>query len=56
MTEIVVTSRFHGVLLSQLHEKPVLAISYHKKIDCLMDDTGQGDFVVPITSSSKWAV
>ncbi len=48
MTDVVVASRFHGVLLSQLLEKPVLAISYHQKTDSLMEDNGQNNFLLPI--------
>ena len=40
-TKIVVASRFHGVLLSLLVHKPVLALSYHPKIETLMANTGQ---------------
>ena len=48
MTDIVVASRFHGVLLSQLLNKPVMAISYHPKIDLLMADTGQAEYCLQI--------
>ncbi len=47
-TDVVVASRFHGVLLSQLVGKPVLALSYHPKIDALMADTGEGDYCLQI--------
>lgn len=48
MTDLVVASRFHGVLLSQLMNKPVLALSYHPKIDMLMTDTGQSNYCLSI--------
>lgn len=48
LTDLVVASRFHGVLLSQLMNKPVLALSYHPKIDMLMKDTGQSDYCLSI--------
>ncbi len=41
-TDIVLSSRFHGVLLAHLLLKPVIAVSYHSKIDNLMRDMGQG--------------
>jgi polysaccharide pyruvyl transferase WcaK-like protein len=48
ITDLVVASRFHGVLLAQLLSKPVLALSYHKKIDVLMADMGQAEYCLPI--------
>lgn len=50
MTDAIVASRFHGVLLGQLLNKPVLALSYHKKIDTLMNNTGQTKYCMPIDS------
>lgn len=47
-TEIVVASRFHGVLLSLLVKQPVLALSYHPKIDSLMADTEQSEYCLNI--------
>lgn len=47
-TDLVVASRFHGVLLSQLLNKPVLALSFHDKIDSLMTDSGQTEYCLPI--------
>ncbi len=49
-TDLIVASRFHGVLLPQLLNKPVLALSYHPKIDDLMADMGQADYCLPIDS------
>jgi polysaccharide pyruvyl transferase WcaK-like protein len=34
--DYVITSKFHGVVFSHLLQKPVMAISYHRKIDDLM--------------------
>lgn len=34
--DFVVTSKFHGVVFSHLLQKPVVAVSYHNKIDDLM--------------------
>lgn len=47
-TDLVIASRFHGVLLAQLLLKPVLALSYHPKIDRLMEETGQADYCLPV--------
>ena len=39
--DYVVASRLHGILLSHLFEKPVLAISYDRKVDAHMTAMGQ---------------
>lgn len=46
--DLVVASRFHGVLLSLLVNKPVLALSYHPKIDMLMKDVGLSEYCLEI--------
>jgi polysaccharide pyruvyl transferase WcaK-like protein len=43
-TDIVVASRFHNVLLALMLNKPVVAISYHEKIDALMNAVGMSEF------------
>ncbi len=43
-TDTVIASRFHNVLLALLLGKPVVAISYHEKVDALMADLGLADF------------
>ena len=44
VSEIVVASRFHNVLLALWLNKPVLAISFHEKVDSLMEAVGLGKF------------
>lgn len=51
-TDIVIASRLHGVLLSHLLHKPVLAISYEKKIDTHMDDMGMSEFCLNLNQVS----
>lgn len=46
--DMVIASRLHTVLLTTLVTKPVLALSYHDKIDVLMQDTGQAEYCLPI--------
>jgi polysaccharide pyruvyl transferase WcaK-like protein len=41
--DIVVAARYHGVLLSLLLHKPVLAVSYHQKTNDLMARVGQSE-------------
>jgi len=43
-TDVVVASRFHNVLLALMLNKPVVAISYHEKVDALMNATGLSAF------------
>ncbi|MCB9134319.1 MAG: polysaccharide pyruvyl transferase family protein [Anaerolineales bacterium] len=46
--QMVVASRFHSVLLSKLLHKPIVALSYHPKVDALMTDTGQTEYCLQI--------
>jgi polysaccharide pyruvyl transferase WcaK-like protein len=39
-TDAVVASRFHNVLLALMLKKPVVAISFHEKVDSLMREMG----------------
>lgn len=39
-TDLVVASRFHNVLLALMLRKPVVAISFHEKVDSLMNAMG----------------
>ena len=48
--DLVVASRLHGLLLSFLSGKPALAISYDRKVKCLMDELGQAAYCVDIRS------
>jgi polysaccharide pyruvyl transferase WcaK-like protein len=43
-TDIVVASRFHNVLLALMLRKPVVAISFHEKVDSLMSAMGMTEF------------
>jgi polysaccharide pyruvyl transferase WcaK-like protein len=48
LMDIVVASRFHGLIFSMLHEKPVLGIAYAEKTRDLMTYMGQADHVLGI--------
>ncbi len=48
ITDIVIATRFHGVLLSHFMGKPVVALSYHQKIDTLMAAAGQSAYNLSI--------
>ena len=43
-TDLVVASRFHNVLLALWLNKPVVAISFHEKVDSLMSAVGLSEF------------
>jgi polysaccharide pyruvyl transferase WcaK-like protein len=46
--QFVVTSKFHGVVFSHLLGKPVIALSYHHKIDDLMKAVGHDEYCLDI--------
>jgi polysaccharide pyruvyl transferase WcaK-like protein len=48
--DFVVTSKFHGLIFSHLLRKPVIALSYHRKMDVAMRGVGQEQFCAGIES------
>jgi polysaccharide pyruvyl transferase WcaK-like protein len=48
--DIVVTCRYHGVVLAHLLNKPVLAVAHHRKVISLMDSLGLSEYCVDIKS------
>jgi len=48
--DLVVTSKFHGVIFAHLLGKPVVALSYHHKIDDLMHAVGNPQHCLDIES------
>lgn len=48
-TDMVIASRYHGVVLSYLLYKPVVGIAYHKKTIELMKQMGQGEYALDVT-------
>ncbi len=50
MMDIVVATRYHGVLLSAALHRPLLAISYYEKTRDLMAQIGQSDCVADINA------
>ena len=49
-SRIVIASRMHGVLLTQLVGTPVIALSYERKVKALMDQMQQPAFCLDIDS------
>ena len=48
--DLVVASRLHGVLMSHLLHRPVLAISFDRKVDAQMEGMAQTQYRVDITT------
>ncbi len=48
MTDFVVATRFHAILISFLLNKPVLGIANHHKMINLMEAVGQSDYILNI--------
>ena len=42
--DFIVTSKYHGIIFSHLLRKPVISLSYHKKMDVAMEAVGQSRF------------
>lgn len=47
-SSIIIASRLHSVLLATLLNKPVIALSYHFKVDMLMKEMGQSEYCLRI--------
>jgi polysaccharide pyruvyl transferase WcaK-like protein len=47
--DFIITAKFHGVVFSHLLAKPVIALSYHHKIDDLMRAVGHGQYCLDIS-------
>ena len=50
MTDIVVATRFHGIVIPYVLNRPVLGIAYQRKSVDLMTQMGQAEYVVDINS------
>jgi polysaccharide pyruvyl transferase WcaK-like protein len=48
--DLIIASRLHGIILSQLIGIPTLAISYDRKVDVHMNDVKQNEYCVNIDS------
>ena len=46
--DLMIASRYHAVVLPFVLRKPVLGISYERKVGDLMSDMGQGDYHLPM--------
>lgn len=50
--DFVISSRLHGVLLSIVASRPVLALSHERKVRVVMSDAGVASFCVDLTSAT----
>ncbi len=50
--DVVVASRLHGVILSFLLHRPVLALSYQQKVDAVVEQFGQEEFRCDIDATT----
>lgn len=46
--DLVIANRYHGILISLALNKPVLGVAYHEKSRALLEQVGQGDYVLNI--------
>jgi polysaccharide pyruvyl transferase WcaK-like protein len=46
--DYIIASRLHGILLSHLMGRPVLAVSYDRKVDTYMADMGLSDYCLDL--------
>jgi polysaccharide pyruvyl transferase WcaK-like protein len=46
--DFVITSKFHGIIFSHILGKPVISLSYHRKMDVAMESMGQCRFSTDI--------
>jgi len=46
--DLIVANRYHGMLLSLALNKPVLGVAYHEKSRELLEQAGQGEYVVNV--------
>jgi polysaccharide pyruvyl transferase WcaK-like protein len=50
-TDLVVGSRYHGIILSLAMGRPVIGLAYNPKTEALLADVGLGEFVTPIAQA-----
>jgi polysaccharide pyruvyl transferase WcaK-like protein len=48
--DFLVTSRFHNIVLAFMLNKPVVCLSDHSKLECLMNEIGLGEYCLPLAS------
>jgi polysaccharide pyruvyl transferase WcaK-like protein len=51
-TEVVISARYHNLVMALIQNKPVIALSDHAKLDSLVSDFGLAQYLVPLRSLS----
>ena len=51
-TAIVVSARYHNLVIALIQNKPVIALSDHSKLDSLVTDLGLPEYIVPLRNLS----
>lgn len=55
--DFIVTSKYHGIVFSHVLNKPVISLSYHRKMDFAMRAVGQGRFCADIERfDANWLI
>jgi polysaccharide pyruvyl transferase WcaK-like protein len=55
-TELVISPRYHNLVMALLHNKPVIALSDHPKLDSLVSDFGLAQYLLPLENLSADAL
>jgi polysaccharide pyruvyl transferase WcaK-like protein len=51
-TEVVISARYHNLVMALIQNKPVIALSDHAKLDSLVTDFGLAQYLVPLGNLS----
>jgi polysaccharide pyruvyl transferase WcaK-like protein len=49
-TEVVISARYHNLVLALIQDKPVIALSDHPKLDSLATDLGLARYLLPLAT------
>src|SRR5262249_50874600 len=52
-TEVVISARYHNLVMALIQNKPVIALSDHPKLDSLATDFGLAQYLLPLGNLSS---
>lgn len=55
-TEVVISARYHNLVMALMQNKPVIALSDHAKLDSLATDFGLGQYLLPLKNLTPEAL
>lgn len=55
-TEVVISARYHNLVMALIQNKPVIALSDHAKLDSLVSDFGLAQYLLPLRNLSPDAL